>query len=96
VQPSVTLSFARYKSQPIFDTVYEWNKWDMRKLISLDELTRVLGMRSSKDSNINGSRVYERFCEGCHKEIADYCMRDVRLTRSIYYRLTQPEKAESE
>ena len=52
--------------------MHEWNKWDMRKFISLDELARVLGLRSSKDDNINGSRVYERFYEGCHKEIADY------------------------
>lgn len=96
VQPSVMLSFARYKSQPIFDTMHEWNKWDMRKFISLDELAQVLGLPSSKDNNINGSRVYEQFCEGCHKEIADYCMRDVRLTRSIYYRLTSPEAAEPE
>ncbi|HZT59977.1 MAG TPA: hypothetical protein VFA21_15310 [Pyrinomonadaceae bacterium] len=47
VQPSLTLSFARYKSQPIFDTMYEWNKWDTRKLISLDELARAEGRSAS-------------------------------------------------
>lgn len=96
VQPSIALSFARYKSQPIFDTMHEWNKWDLRKFVSLDELATILGLPSSKDGGINGSQVYEQFCEGYHNEIANYCMRDVRLTRSIYYRLTQPVAVEPE
>jgi hypothetical protein len=95
VRPSVWLSFARYRSQPIFDTMHEWNKWDQRKFISLDELAAVLGLESSKQG-IDGSKVYDRFCEGehAHGEIADYCMRDVRLTRQIYYRMTSPDGPE--
>jgi D-tyrosyl-tRNA(Tyr) deacylase len=31
--------------------------------------------------------LYDHFCEGCHQEIADYCMRDVELVRKIYYRM---------
>lgn len=95
VRPSVSLSFARYRSRPIFDTMHEWNKWDQRKFISLDELASVLGLESSKQG-IDGSKVYERFCEGehAHGEIADYCMRDVMLTRQIYYRITSPDGPE--
>lgn len=33
VRPSVELSFARYRSQPIFDTMHEWNKWSPRKFV---------------------------------------------------------------
>jgi predicted PolB exonuclease-like 3'-5' exonuclease len=72
----------------------EWNKWDMKKFISLDELARILGLESSKNGGIDGAHVYDRFCEGCHQEIADYCMRDVKVTREIYYRMISPEAME--
>lgn len=91
VNPTIELCFARYRSRPLFDIMCEWNKWDMKKLISLDELARILGLESSKQDGLDGSHVYDRFCEGCHQEIADYCMRDVRLTREIYYRMISPE-----
>ena len=38
--------------------------------------------------DMDGSHVYEKFCEGCHGEIADYCLRDVELVREIYYRMS--------
>jgi len=95
VRPSVELSFARYRSQPIFDTMHQWNKWSPRKYVSLDRLAKVLGMESSKGQGIDGSRVYDKFCTGCHTEIADYCMRDVDLVRAIYYRMVFPDGYES-
>jgi DNA polymerase elongation subunit (family B) len=88
VRPTVELSFARYRSQPIFDTMHQWNKWSPRKYVSLDRLAKILGMESSKGEGIDGSRVYDKFCAGCHGEIADYCMRDVELVRDIYYRMS--------
>lgn len=88
VRPSVELSFARYRSHPIFDTMHQWNKWSPRKFVSLDRLAKVLGLESSKGQGIEGRLVYDRFCEGCHQEIADYCMRDVELVREIYYRMS--------
>jgi DNA polymerase elongation subunit (family B) len=91
VRPSVELSFARYRSQPIFDTMHQWNKWSPRKFVSLDRLAKILGMKSSKGQGIDGSGVYDKFCTGCHQEIADYCMRDVELVRAIYYRMVFPD-----
>ena len=88
VQPSVRLSFARYRSRPIFDTMKEWELWGWRPGIKLGELAEVLQLRMAKMEGIDGSSIYDRFCAGCHQEIADYCMRDVELTREIYYRLT--------
>lgn len=87
VRPAVELPFTRYRSQPIFDTMHQWNKWSPRKYVSLDRLARVLGLESSKSRGIDGGHVYDKFCEGCHQEIADYCMRDVELVREIYYRM---------
>jgi 3'-5' exonuclease len=57
VRPSVELSFARYRSQPIFDTMHQWNKWSPRKYVSLDRLAKVLGLESSKGQGIDGGRV---------------------------------------
>jgi 3'-5' exonuclease len=88
VQPTVRLSFARYRSRPIFDTMKEWELWAWRPGIKLEELAEVLQLGMSKTEGMDGTRIYDRFCEGRHQEIADYCMRDVELTREIYYRLT--------
>jgi 3'-5' exonuclease len=97
VRPSVSLSFARYRSQPIFDTMHEWEKWRWsRKHISLDELARILGLESSKQDGMDGSKVYDKFCAGCHGEIAEYCMRDVELTRQVYYRMIFDENENGE
>ena len=60
------LPFTRCRSQPIFNTMNQWNKWSPRKFVSLDRLAEVLGLESSKGRGIDGSRVYDKFCEGCH------------------------------
>src|SRR5262249_43208719 len=57
VRPSVDLSFARYRSQPIFDTMHEWEKWGYGSKISLDKLARILGLPSSKAGGMDGSLV---------------------------------------
>jgi hypothetical protein len=92
VRPSVELSFARYRAQPIYDTMQMWNRWDYRKYITLDKLAKILGLESSKQQGIDGSKVYDHWCAGCHTEIAEYCMRDVRLVRDIYYRMIFEEE----
>lgn len=88
VKPSARLSFARYRSRPIFDTMKEWELWAWRPSIKLEELAEVLQLGITKMEGLDGSRIYDSFCEGCHQEIADYCLRDVEITREIYYRLT--------
>lgn len=88
VRPSVRLSFARYRSRPIFDTLKEWELWAWRPGIKLEELADVLRLGMRKTEGMDGSCIYDRFREGRHREIADYCLRDVELTREIYYRLT--------
>lgn len=95
VRPGVRLSFARYRSRPIFDTMKEWELWAWRPGIRLEELAEVLRLGMTKADGMDGGRIYNRFCEGRHQEIADYCMRDVEMTREIYYRLTFQEPARS-
>jgi DNA polymerase elongation subunit (family B) len=85
VKPAVQLSFARYRSQPIYDAMREWERWSFNR-ISLADLAKTLNLKSSK-GELDGSRVYDYFMRDRHVEIADYCLRDVILTREIYYRL---------
>jgi len=88
VKPSVDLSFARYCNQPLFDTMFEWERWGYGSKISLDRLARVLDLPSSKSEGVDGSHVSELYAAGEHEKIYDYCLRDVELTRLIYRRMT--------
>lgn len=88
VRPTVELSFAKYRSQPIFDTMCEWECWSYGSRISLDKLAFALSLPSSKSDDVNGSRIFDLYLAGRHEEIRDYCLRDVRLTRDVYKRMT--------
>lgn len=90
IKPSakhLNLSFARYRSFPIFDTMREWEKWSS-SFIKLDTLAKILDLKSSKDGGIDGSKVYDFYKKKKFKEIYDYCRKDVKLTREIYKKMT--------
>lgn len=59
VRPSVRLSFARYRSQPIFDTMKEWEIWAWRSGIKLEELAEVLQLGMTKTEGIGGGCIYD-------------------------------------
>lgn len=87
IRPSREMSFARYRSEPIFDTMKEWEKWGAQG-VSLHRLTTALGITSPKEEGIDGSKVYDYFLAGKIDEIAEYCKRDVEATRAVYKRIT--------
>jgi hypothetical protein len=87
VRPTVDLSFARYRSQPIFDTTHEWERWSFGPRISLDRLGRLLCLGSSKDGGIDGGTVFDFFTAGQYRAIHDYCMSDVELSRAVYRKM---------
>lgn len=87
VRPSRELNFARYRSDPIFDTMKEWEKWGAIGA-SLHKLTIALGITSPKEEGIDGSKVYDYFLAGKIDEICKYCQRDVEATRKVYKRIT--------
>jgi len=68
------------------DTMLMWNP-DRDKKISLDKLCKVLGVKSSKSGDIDGSKIAQAWADGRHQEIADYCMADVVATRECYRRM---------
>jgi hypothetical protein len=62
--------------------------------ISLVELADILKLGMTKSGGMDGSRVYDEFLVGNHDCIAEYCLQDVRMARSIYYRMVFPEGPE--
>lgn len=91
VKPRSDISFARYRNYPIYDTMMEWELWNVMKSQKLDTLAKVLGLPTSKDE-MEGSQVWEYYQAGRIDEICRYCMKDVELTRKIYYKMTFEEK----
>lgn len=86
VKPSRELPFARYRNDPVFDTMQAWNRWG-GEMISLERLALALGLPTSK-SDLSGEKVYEAYLAGQLERIYDYCRADVELTRLIHRRLT--------
>lgn len=90
VHPSRGLSFARYRTEPVYDTKKEWDSWANVPATSLDTLAKLFGYETSK-KGIDGSQVYDFWLAGKRAEIEDYCKRDVELARQIFHRLTFTE-----
>jgi predicted PolB exonuclease-like 3'-5' exonuclease len=87
IRPSRELNFARYRSEPIYDTMKEWEKWGAQG-VSLHRLTTCLGITSPKEEGIDGSKVYDYYLAGKTDEICEYCKRDVEATRAVHKRMT--------
>lgn len=85
VKPRFDINFARYRNQPIFDTMKEWEKWSQGGQ-KLDTLAKVLDLPTSKDE-MDGSQVWSYYQEGKVDDICKYCMKDVELTRQVYYKM---------
>jgi hypothetical protein len=90
VKPTQDLSFARYRSSPIFDTMKEWEKWGAIGT-SLHKIALAMNFESSKSGGIDGSQVYDFFLAGKLDEICLYCKRDVEVTRKVYKKMTFSE-----
>ncbi len=86
IKPSREIPFARFRNNPVYDTMHEWSKWG-REHVSLDLLARALGIPSPKES-LDGSKVYPYYCAGRLADICEYCKRDVETVRQVYRRLT--------
>lgn len=93
VTPTIELCFARYRRQPIFDTMREWSLWNMREApLSLGHLARLLDVGIGKIEDLDGSRVYDEYLAGGHQRISDYCLRDAEVARAVYKRLSAVDR----
>ncbi len=80
------LNLARYRDIPVYDTMLQWELWNMKNSQKLDTLAKIFGFPTSKDE-MDGSMVYDYFKQGRIADICRYCMKDVKLTRKVYYKM---------
>lgn len=83
----LSINFARYRNIPIYDTMMEWELWNMQKSQKLDTLAKILGFPTSKEE-MDGSMVADYYRQGRIDEICIYCMKDVELTKKVYYKMS--------
>lgn len=61
-----------------------FDKAGATRKFNLDFYTKAFGIPSPKSAGIAGDKVPHFFAEGKSREIAEYCMRDVRATSDLY------------
>ncbi len=61
-----------------------FDKFGATRKFNLDFYTKAFGIASPKSETIAGDKVPIFFAEGRQREIAEYCMRDVRATSELY------------
>lgn len=74
-----------WESDKVFDTMVQWAGPGNR--ISLDKLCKALSIPTPK-GDLDGSKVWDYVRDGRIAEVQDYCRRDVRAVRSVFWRMT--------
>lgn len=65
-------------------TFFSGSAYGATKRFNFDFYARAFGLTSPKSEGVDGSMVGVFYKEGKHKEIAEYCMRDVRTTWELF------------
>ena len=85
IRPTVEISLAKFRQEPVYDTMAIWSNWDMRGWVKLDVLARALKVETKSGS---GSEVAKMWSDGNGKAIAEYCLQDTYVTYACYQRMT--------
>ncbi len=85
IKPSMEISLAKFRHEPVYDTMAMWSNWDMRGWVKLDVLARALGVETKSGS---GSQVAKMWEDGDGNAIAEYCLQDTYVTYACYQRMT--------
>jgi 3'-5' exonuclease len=85
VKPSMEISLAKFRTEPVYDTMAVWSNWDMRGWGKLDILARALNVETKSGS---GKEVAQMWAAGQGKAIAEYCLQDTYVTYACYNRMT--------
>jgi len=85
VRPPFEISLARFRTEPVYDTMAVWSNWDSRGWVKLDVLARALQVETKSGS---GNHVAEMWSAGQGKAIAEYCLQDTYVTYACYCRMT--------
>jgi len=84
VKPSFEINLAKFRTEPVYDTMAIWSNWDMRGWVKLDVLARALQVETKSGS---GEQVAEMWEKRQGYELAHYCLQDTYVTYACYCRM---------
>lgn len=84
VKPSLDINLAKFRTEPVYDTMAIWSNWDTRGWVKLDVLARALQVETKSGS---GEQVAEMWERGQGPELARYCLQDTYVTYACYCRM---------
>src|SRR6185295_11382894 len=93
IKPSVEINLAKFRSEPVYDTMAVWSNWDQRGWVKLDILARALNVETKSGS---GQQVAEMWMKGQGREIAEYCLKDTYVTYAVYSKMNFRQPLASE
>jgi 3'-5' exonuclease len=85
VKPPFDINLAKFRTEPVYDTMAIWSNWDMRGWVKLDVLAKALKVATKSGG---GAQVGEMWDQGLQKETAEYCLQDTFVTYACYCRMT--------
>jgi DNA polymerase elongation subunit (family B) len=86
VKPTRNLMPYRYAANEHCDLLEQLTFYGAFRKFNLDFYCKGLGIKSPKGEGISGQDVGRLFAEGRHREIASYCLADVRATAELFHR----------
>lgn len=93
IRPSYDINLAKFRAEPVYDTMAIWSNWDTRGWVKLDVLARALNVETKSGS---GSQVAEMWERGHGQELARYCLQDTYVTYACYCRMNFRQPLSSE
>jgi DNA polymerase elongation subunit (family B) len=84
IKPSRNLMPYRYKSIEHCDLLEQLTFYSVARKYNLDFYCKAFGIPTPKDKGITGLELGDHFRAGKYKEIAEYCLGDVRATAELY------------
>jgi predicted PolB exonuclease-like 3'-5' exonuclease len=86
IKPSRNLVPYRYSTNESCDLMDQLSFYGAFRKFNLDFYCKGVGIKSPKSEGVTGLDVAPLFAEGRFREIAEYCLRDVRATAELYER----------
>lgn len=93
VKPSFDINLAKFRTEPVYDTMAIWSNWDTRGWVKLDVLARALDVETKSGS---GEQVAAMWEKGQRLELARYCLQDTYVTYACYCKMNFRQPLSSE
>jgi DNA polymerase elongation subunit (family B) len=86
VKPSKNLMGYRYSAQDHCDLLDQFSFYGATRKFNLDFYCRAFGIESPKEEGVSGQDVGRLYAEKRYRDVAEYCMRDVKATAELFDR----------